>query len=214
MIPVQHQRAADIAEELRQIYADRLVVAQQQGPQGGRGGFLPMLMRGMGGGFGGGGFGGRGQGGQGGQGSQNRRDAANRVAIGVDARTNTLIISATDPLFNEIKQLVQEMDVAAASENETVRVVTLHRASAAAVEQALAAYAGNAVQANPSQAKSQPANGNTNSSSPPWWASRGVGGQPFGQPSMGNGGGQGNFSPFQGFGGRRSRFGGQGPGGQ
>ncbi len=58
MIPVAHARASDIADVLRQLYADRLIVAQPQGgQQGGRGGgaLLPLLMRGMGGGFGGGG---------------------------------------------------------------------------------------------------------------------------------------------------------------
>jgi len=79
---------------------------------------------------------------------QSRRDDALRISIGVDARTNTLVVAAADPLFDEVKQLVEQLDVAAASQNETVRVVTLHRTSAAAVEKALAAFAGDAVQTN------------------------------------------------------------------
>ena len=152
MIPVEHARARDIADVLRQVYADRLVLSAQGQQQQGRGGFLPMLDAGNG----------RrlrrprrrpgrwrrrrrlrwhGSG-------QNQRDTANRISIGVDTRTNTLVVAATDPLFEEVKQLVQQLDVAAASENETVRVVTLHRTSATAVEKALEAFAGDAVQTN------------------------------------------------------------------
>ncbi len=162
---------------------------------------------GPGGGFGGPGGGFGGPGGFGGQGGQNQRDNANRIAIGVDTRTNNLIVSATDALFAEVKQLVQQLDVAAASQNETVRVVTLHRTSAAAVEKALAAFAGDAVQSSSSTANASAAangNNNANAASLPWWANRGLGGMPGGQPSMGNGGPFGGNSPFQGgFGGRR-----------
>ncbi len=215
MIAVEHARAKDVAEVLRQVYADRLVVAQGQGQQG-RGGLLPMLMQGMGGGGRGGRGGGRG-GGQGGggfagggrNGGQNQRDAANRISIGVDTRTNNLVIAATDPLFEEVKQLVQQLDLAAASENETVRVVTLHRTSATAVEKALEAFGGDAVQTtNPSTSAPATNNyNNPNSSSPPW-ASRGFagmyGGSPGGQRSTGGGGRLGGgSSPFQGFGGQR-----------
>ena len=138
-----------------------------------------MLMQGMAGGFGGpggggpggfGGFGGGGEGGggrgsRGGGGGQSRRETANRIGIGVDARTNTLVVSATDPVFNEIRELVHEMDVAAAAENETVSVVRLHRTSSAAIEQALTAYAGNAVQAV--GATSSTTQSSTNRQ--PWW---------------------------------------------
>ncbi len=209
MIPVEHARAKDIADVLRQVYADRLVLtlseSRQQSRAAGRGGaLLPMLMQGMGGG---------GRGGGGGRnGGQNQRDAANRIAIGVDTRTNNLIIAATDPLFTEVKQLVQQLDLAAAAENETVRVVTLHRTSATAVERALEAFGGDAVQTT-STSTSAPANGssNPNSSSPPW-ASRGFGGMnggsTGGQRSMGNNRpAGGSFSPFQGFGNQRgSRY--------
>ena len=220
MIPVVHQKASDIADELRQIYADRLVGGQQQ--QGGRGGFLPMLMRGMAGGFGGGpggpggfgGFGGGdngGGGGRGNRGGQSRRNTANRVGISVDARTNTLIVSATDPVFNEIKEIVQEMDVAAAEENETVTVVRLHGTSSAAIEQALTAYAGNAVQ---SVGTSTSSNTQNNNNQQPWWQRTQGGGAPgggFGNGGFGNGGfGNGGF----GGGGFGGGFGGRGGNGQ
>ena len=77
MIPVEHARANDIANVLREVYADRLVLSQMQQNRanmaGAAGGFLPMLMgvgaaasgMGMGGPGGGMGMGGPGGGGGG-----------------------------------------------------------------------------------------------------------------------------------------------------
>jgi hypothetical protein len=218
MIPVEHARAKDIADVLKDLYADRLVAAQNQAQQGGRGGFFRAMMGGMGGGPFGGGPGGPFGGGApgGGQGGQNQRDNANRIAIGVDARTNTLVVSATDSMFEEVKQLVHQLDLAAASQTETVRVITLHRTSATAVGKVLTAVAGDAVQTSSSTANSSAANNNANSSPAPWWANRGAGGSPGGQSSFSPGGQPGGFSPFGSGGGgygRRSRyFGSGGPG--
>ena len=89
-----------------------------------------MMMRGMmGGGPGGPGGGGPGGGGPGGGfggfgGGQNRADQANRIAIGVDTHTNTLVIAAVDTLFEEVKQFVQELDTANAEQHETVQVIS------------------------------------------------------------------------------------------
>ena len=148
MIPVVHAKATEIADVLREVYADRLALnnfqQMQQNRGGGPGAFLPMLFGGgMPGMPGGGGRGGRG----GDQGGQNTRDNVNRISISVNPRTNTLIVAAVDTLFEEVKDLVHQMDDEAAAENETVRVVPLHRTSALAVERALEAFAGEAVQA-------------------------------------------------------------------
>ena len=152
-------------------------------------------------------------------GGQSRRDEANRISIGVDARTNNLVVAATDPVFEEVKLLVQQLDVAAAEENETVRVVTLHRTSAAAVEKALTAFAGNAVQANNSTTSTSAATGSNTTSSPsspsssssvpPWFSHYGhsyggsSGGSSGGYPSMGYGWPPGgSSSPYPGYSGR------------
>ncbi len=221
MIPVAHARAAEVADVLRQVYSDRMVLntfqqMQQNRVGGGPMQFLGGMMGMMGGGPGGPG-GGRGQAAQGGQ---NARDNVNRISIGVDARTNTLIIAAVDPLFEEVKQLVQQMDLAAAAENETVQVVTLHRTSATAVERALQAYGGDAVQVN----NASSATGNGNNSAGQQGGNRGLGRGGFGNPGggFGNfGGGFGNFgggfggfgNPGGGFGGRGGFGGGGNPGG-
>jgi type II secretory pathway component GspD/PulD (secretin) len=222
MVPVLHAHAKDIADVLREVYADRMQVAQNQNQQGGPGAFIQQMMRGMGGpgGDGGGGRGGRGGGGGGG-GDQTRRDDATRIAIGVDTRTNTIVISAVETLFEEARDLVQQLDQAAADQKETVRVVTLH-ANAEAVEKALRAFTGEAVQGETptTAAGSTPA-------APSWMIGRGS--QPGGTGGMGGsnpfGGGGfqpggGGFNPFgggggyNGGGGRGGRGGGGGgPGG-
>jgi hypothetical protein len=116
-----------------------------------------------------------------------------RLSIGVDDTTNTLIVAAVDPLFEEVKLLVEQLDVAAGERNETVRVVTLHRTSATAVQKALAAFAGDSVQSSAaggtntaSAATATPAPGTPQM---PSWFSRGSG-RPYGgyqgsQPSWG-----------------------------
>jgi len=192
IIPVRYAKATEVADDLRQVYADRLVVGQNQG----RGAVMAMVMRGMmAGGRGGGRGGGRAP-------RQNQPDPATRIAIGVDVHTNSLVIDAADPLFQEAKELVQEIDAANAEQNETVEVVPLHRTDGTAIERALVAFGGDAVQAN----NFNPNYRNNNTAFP--GASQGYARSNNGQRSMGNNRPfGGNFSPYQGFGGQRgSRF--------
>jgi len=227
MIPVVYARARDIADELRQVYADRLVVAQNQNQQG-PGAGIAMMMRAMGGGRGGRGGGMGGPGGGmgnfgGGGGQNNRADQVNRISIGVDNHTNTLVVAAVDPLFEEVKQLVSELDEANAELHETVQVIPLHRTSSESVQRALTAFGGDAVQAT--QTSTLGNNGNYNQNSSPFGAGRGsgrgFGGMNGGQPSMGgrtfgggfnggsfNGGRGGGFNGGGFNGGRGGGFGG------
>jgi len=213
MIPVSYAKATDIADVLREVYADRLAPSQgQQNQQQFRGAIAGMMMRGMmGGGPGGGGPGGGPGGGFGGPGGgfggRNNRgaDQVNRISIGVDTHTNNLIVAAVDPLFKEVKDLVQELDQANAEQHETVQVIPLHHTSSTAVQRALAAFAGDAVQVN------NPTATTTNNQNQQFQRNRG-----FGPGGFGNGPGGGNFGGFgnRGFGGFGGRGGfGGGPGG-
>lgn len=127
LIPVQHSRAEDMAEVLRQVYQDRLVSAggqRQPTPEE----FFRML--------------------RGGRGRQSGRDQAaeaERMSIGVDARTNSLVIAAPQALFQEVEQLVTTLDQATEETNQAVRVVTLKRTNSQMVQQALAAITGDSV---------------------------------------------------------------------
>ncbi|MGA2258864.1 MAG: hypothetical protein ABSG53_29705, partial [Thermoguttaceae bacterium] len=184
-----------------------LVLTQGQQNQQARGAGIAMMMRGMmGGGRGGqGGAPGGGMGGPGGGAQNNRADQVNRIAIGVDNHTNNLIVAAIDPLFEEVKQLVEELDAAEAEQHETVQVIPLHRTSADAVERALTAFGGDAVQ----DAQANALGNNNNRNSSPFGAGRGFGrgfgGANGGQPSMGG-------RPFGGFNGGGFNGGGRGGG--
>ncbi len=183
------------------------------------------------GGFGGGfpGFGGFGFDVGGGQ--DTTREEANHLGIGVNTRTNSVVVTSTEPVFEDVKTLVDQLDTDAGDqERSTVSVVQLHT-NADAMAQALAAFAGEGVQINqgvPSSSSNlassqQPAwmqavqrrNGTQTSTSP-----FGGGGNPFGGFSrFGNGGGAGPGG--QGGGGGLGQFfnmmrgggGGGGPGG-
>jgi hypothetical protein len=67
------------------------------------------------------------------------------MTIGVDARSNSLIVSAPEPLFEEVQTLVRQLDQPTGS-SEAVRVVPLKRADPVALQQALSALTGGGVQ--------------------------------------------------------------------
>lgn len=133
VIPVVNTAAEDIAELVKEVYSDRLIgggAAGQRPPTPQE--FIQMLR--------GGGGGRRGAGG----GSQ--VDIQQKMAIGVDSRNNSLIVVAPDQLFQEVEQLVKQLDAAAAESNQTIRVVNLKNANPASVQQALSALMGSNVQ--------------------------------------------------------------------
>jgi type II secretory pathway component GspD/PulD (secretin) len=70
-------------------------------------------------------------------GRQNNRSPNAKLSIGVDGRTNTLIVSSSDQLFREIESLVESLDQSAQEARRTVRVHTLAQGSAELVETAL-----------------------------------------------------------------------------
>ncbi len=135
LIPVVNSNAEEIAEIVKQVYADRMV----QAPSGGNPRqqmMLQMMMQRRGGRQGGG------------PGGAAPANDVPRISVGVDTRTNSLVVAAPDPLFEEVKQLVEQLDNAAAEQDNAVQVVTLHRTSPDAVEEALAGLVGEAVQFN------------------------------------------------------------------
>ncbi len=60
-----------------------------------------------------------------------------QMTIGVDERTSTLVVSASDSLFKQVQALVNSLDTAAFEAKKTIRVVPLERTSSALVTQAL-----------------------------------------------------------------------------
>lgn len=153
IIPVLNTQADEVAEIVKQVYQDRMISG---GAAGGRPPspqeFIQMLR------------GGRRGGGSRGSSSANLQE---KMAIGVDSRNNALIVVAPDQLFQEVKALVEQVDLAAGRSNQKLKVVTLHRASPEAVQKALSVLVGEGVQFGRSSAggTSQPANARSSASS-------------------------------------------------
>lgn len=132
------------------------------------------------------------------------------MSIGVDARTNSLIISAPERLLTEVRQLVEQLDQKAATDSEeTTQVVTLQRASPESVRTALSALLGSGVQIRGSTSSSRVTSSSSTSSSGRSSSNTGSQfqpggfGSPFGQMPFGGG-----FRPPGQFGGS-SQFGGR-----
>jgi type II secretory pathway component GspD/PulD (secretin) len=128
-IPVKHSTAAEMATLVRQVYAGRIAAeggGQQRQPTPED--FINALR--------GGGRGGRGGGGGGG-GRGGARSEAPKMTIGVDERSNSLIVAAPEPLFQEVKALVEQLDVAGARTDETTVMRTLNGVSPATLTRTL-----------------------------------------------------------------------------
>jgi len=225
LIPVKFMRASDLADELRQVYTNKMVTPSNQAQMGGMGG------GGGRGGRGGGGRGGRNGGGGGDMGGMmggmggpmgmmgggplgmmsailggqqgGKQDESDRVSIGVDTRTNSLIVSATDETFEQVKRLVDELDVQQDTDvTPGVEVVALHAAGADAMASALSALAGEGVQITTSATSTDQA------SSPAWMNRlRQAGTNPAGAGRFTAANGVGQYGAGAGAGGRGGRGG-------
>ncbi len=150
LIPVLHTSASEIATTVSQIYAQRLASnkAAEANQNQNRQPNVQDIMRAMR----------RGGGGSGG--SDDASESATsepEVTIGVDARSNSLIVSAPDPLFEQIKSLVSQLDLIAVESSETTRVVTVTRANPATIQTALSSIFGEKIQSTTADNNQTPA---------------------------------------------------------
>jgi type II secretory pathway component GspD/PulD (secretin) len=130
-IPVIYGTADDIATIVKQAFASKI-----QGDAGGGGqqrqpspeDFLRALRGG----------------GRGGNSRQQNRGEEQKMTVSVDTQSNSLIVSAPDYLFNQVKELVHQLDqrAVATKAEETVRVVNLKRASNDLVQRSLTSVLG------------------------------------------------------------------------
>ena len=126
MIAVEHAQASEVHSILQEIYKDYL---QPQGgglPGAGGGGMNPlaMLMAASGG--------------------QNDKGKGRgiRLTLGVDQRTNSIVVSADESLFRQVEELIHEIDASAMELNPTVRVVPVAAAQSQFITQALSSMVG------------------------------------------------------------------------
>ncbi|MSR60058.1 MAG: hypothetical protein EXS05_20870, partial [Planctomycetaceae bacterium] len=122
MIVVEHADVNEVAEIVRDVYKEQLEPPpQNQMAQGGRGGggFNPLAML-MGGG-----------------GAPQGKQKGVLLSIGIDVRTSTLVVSASDQLFREVETLVKSLDRSAYEQRKTVRVMSVSSAGSQLVQEAL-----------------------------------------------------------------------------
>jgi hypothetical protein len=89
-------------------------------------------------------------GGRGGNSRQQNRGEEQKMTVSVDTQSNSLIVSAPDYLFNQVRELVSQLDqrAVASKADETVRVVNLRRASGDIVQRSLTSVLGPNAQVN------------------------------------------------------------------
>jgi type II secretory pathway component GspD/PulD (secretin) len=142
LIPIFNASATDVAAVVKEIYASRMAGANSGGGgQRDRQNFEQMIaaMR----------SGRGGPSGRGGGGRQQAEQTEPELTVGVDARSNSLIVSAPEPLFQEIKALVSQLDEVAIESNEVTRVVTVTRANPESIQKALESlFGGGSASAN------------------------------------------------------------------
>lgn len=133
-IPVKNATADSIAAVVRQVYASRMTGEAGGGQQ--RQPSPEDFIRAL-----------RGGGGRGGQQQQNKGEEL-KMTVGVDTRSNSLIVTAPDYLFKEVEALVKTLDVEEVDSDTTVRVVSLKSANADLITRSLTSLYGGSIVTN------------------------------------------------------------------
>lgn len=155
MIPVLYTSAQDIATIVQTVYADRIASTGngQQQRQPSPEDFIRALRGGRGGREGGGGGG--------------AQSEPEKMTIGVDTRSNSLVVSAPDPLFEEVKSLVEELDQAGDDTNQTMQVVKVRSSNPETIQKALSSLTGQAVTVNSTASSNSSSSSNSSGGSTP-----------------------------------------------
>jgi type II secretory pathway component GspD/PulD (secretin) len=217
MIPVNSMPASEAAEIVKQVFADKMRQASSRGGQMPTPEDIMNAMRG----------GGREGGSRGGTSRSSQQQQTETMTIGVDERSNSLIVYASTTLYEQVRMLVEELDTVAgaAAADEATEVITLERISPTAMKSALTAIMGqNAVVTSSSSSSSRGASSTSRSGQTTRSGSQPATGGgmsdemrrriEFFRSMQGQGGGPGMFGRPGGFGGgAQGGFGGRGGGG-
>ena len=183
-IQIINASADEVAATLRQVFAGRIQGESSQQRQPSPEDFIRALRGG-----------GSSRGGRGG--SQANRGEEQKMTIGVDLRTNSLLISAPDYLFDEVKAVVAQLDTATVAADETIRVVSLRQSNADLVQRSLQTMLGTGMTASKTSPTSQTSSSSSNRSSSNGSRSS-SGNSSSGRSSSGNdGGGGSNFDQIR-----------------
>jgi type II secretory pathway component GspD/PulD (secretin) len=119
LIPVIHNSAEEIAGVVRQVYADRIATSGGQQRQPSPEDLIRALR------------------GQRGGGNQESRGEVQKMTVGVDARSNALIVTAPEPLFLQVKALVEQIDQPGSPDSDVVSIVPIKVSDPEVVKKAL-----------------------------------------------------------------------------
>jgi len=136
LIPVIYTSAERVANVVRQVYVTSIQSGASRGRQPSPEDFIRALQ----------------SRGRGGSSAPQARSEGPKMTVSVDEFSNTLIVAAPDPLFSDVKKLVEQLDQAGAQGSETMRVVTLKRANPELVQRALSSLVGSQVQVSTTSA--------------------------------------------------------------
>jgi hypothetical protein len=119
LIPVIHNSAEEIAGVVRQVYADRIASSGGQQRQPSPEDLIRALR------------------GQRGGGNQESRGEVQKMTVGVDARSNALIVTAPEPLFLQVKALVEQIDQPGSPDSDFVVIQPIKVSDPEVVKKAL-----------------------------------------------------------------------------
>lgn len=131
-IPVVNASAEEIANVVRQVFSGRINAAEAAGQQ--RQPNPEDFIRAL-----------RGGGGGGGRNSRDKKAEEVKMTVGVDTRTNSLIVSAPDYLFAQVEALVKELDVSEIPTDEVIQVVQVKRSNATTIQKSLESMLGDSI---------------------------------------------------------------------
>jgi len=175
--PLQNAAASDVATIIRDVYKEAMTKSSGSSNSGGSPIGFPFGPRPSDGG-----------------GSSSKAAA---LSVGVDDKTNSLVVAATQPLFEDINKLVKELDTAAGLSNTSVKVIPIKGIDPNVIQQAMDALQGRTTSSSTRRSSTDGGSG----------FGGGAGGAGFSRPFGGIGGfgggsglpGGGRFPPGGGF---------------
>jgi len=126
--PLKHASALEVATVVRDVYRESM----NNNPNGGQRGFSALGSFGV---FSGGSV--RGQ-----NLDANGQPRGVTLSVGVDDRTNSIVVNSTETMYEEIKKLVDELEKSAKDSSRTVMVVPIKGIDPLLVQEAIAAFQG------------------------------------------------------------------------
>ncbi len=131
LIPVYNTSATAVATVVKEVYKDRLEGSGGGGDGGGQPNpeeFMRMMRGAMRGGDAG-----------------SAEPEPDKMSIGIDERSNSLVVRASDPLFEQVEALVKQLDEEGLEKPQATQVVRLKGTNSAALKSAITSLLGDKV---------------------------------------------------------------------